>query len=216
MLTGKSHAETHKNQRLIDFWPPCWPLRFCQSLASVFGESIKDQHQCYRRRWTRRWSASTARRRAGSRRTRAPWLRWRRGWRARQLWRGTALKLSSSASCFWIISSRKPRSIASLSKEPSTRFCCVANHSILTGFASLNIFLPEQWPAGRVFQYRVGSGRVLDKVPGSGSGSGRVGVSENTIGYFRVSFLLSGISGYFGHFRICRGFLLISGFTYIS
>ena len=50
--------------------------------------------------------------------------------------------------------------------------------------------------AGRVFQYRVGSGRVLEKIPGSGSGSGRVGVLKYTIGYFRVSFLLSGISGY--------------------
>ena len=57
-----------------------------------------------------------------------------------------------------------------------------------------------QCPAGRVFQYRVGSGWVLDKIPGSGSGSGRVGVSKNTIGYFRVSFLLSGISGIFGYF----------------
>ena len=72
-----------------------------------------------------------------------------------------------------------------------------------------------QCPAGRVFQYRVGSGRVLDKIPGSGSGSGRVGVSKNTIGYFRVSFFLSGISGYFGYFRVCRVFLGISGFTHI-
>ena len=62
-----------------------------------------------------------------------------------------------------------------------------------------------QCPAGRVFQYRVGSGRVLDKIPGSGSGSGRVGVSKNTIGYFRVSFLLSGISGYVGYFRVFLG-----------
>ena len=53
-----------------------------------------------------------------------------------------------------------------------------------------------QCPTGRVFQYRVRSGPVLDKIPGSGSGSGRVGVSKYTIGYFRVSFLLSGISGY--------------------
>ena len=73
----------------------------------------------------------------------------------------------------------------------------------------------KQCPAGRVFQYRVGSGRVLDKIPGSGSGSGRVGVSKNTIGYFRVSFFLSGISGYFGYFRVCRVFLGISGFTHI-
>ena len=40
----------------------------------------------------------------------------------------------------------------------------------------------KQCPAGRVFQYRVGSGRVLDRIPGSGSGSGQVGVSKNTIG----------------------------------
>ena len=33
-----------------------------------------------------------------------------------------------------------------------------------------------QCPTGRVFQYRVGSGRVTEKIPGSGSGSGRVGV----------------------------------------
>ena len=35
----------------------------------------------------------------------------------------------------------------------------------------------EQCPAGRVFQYRVGLGRVLDKIPGSGWGSGQVGRS---------------------------------------
>ena len=63
----------------------------------------------------------------------------------------------------------------------------------------------NQCPAGRVFQYRVGSGRVLEKIPGSGSGSGRVGVLKNTIGYFRVSFLLSGNSGYFGYFRVILG-----------
>ena len=61
-----------------------------------------------------------------------------------------------------------------------------------------------QCPAGRVFQYRVGSGRVLDKIPGSGSGSGREG-SKYTMGYFRVSFLLSGISGYVGYFRVFLG-----------
>ena len=32
----------------------------------------------------------------------------------------------------------------------------------------------KQCPAGRVFQNRVGSGRVLDKILGSGSGSGRL------------------------------------------
>ena len=50
--------------------------------------------------------------------------------------------------------------------------------------------------AQRVGFFNIGSGRVLDKIPGSGSGSGRVGVLKYTIGYFRVSFLLSGISGY--------------------
>ena len=69
--------------------------------------------------------------------------------------------------------------------------------------------------AQRVGFFSIGSGRVLDKIPGSGSGSGRVGVSKNTIGYFRVSFFLSGISGYFGYFRVCRVFLGISGFTHI-
>ena len=79
----------------------------------------------------------------------------------------------------------------------------------------INRYGHNQCPAGRVFQYRVGSGRVVDKIPGSGSGSGRVGVSKNTIGYFRVSFLLSGISGYFGYFRVCQVFSGISGFTNI-
>ena len=50
--------------------------------------------------------------------------------------------------------------------------------------------------AQRVGFFNIGSGRVLEKIPGSGSGSGRVGVLKYTIGYFRVSFLLSGISGY--------------------
>ena len=60
-----------------------------------------------------------------------------------------------------------------------------------------------QCPTGRVFQNRVGSG--IRKIPGSGSGSGRVGVLKNTIGYFRVSFLLSGNSGYSGYFRVIPG-----------
>ena len=69
--------------------------------------------------------------------------------------------------------------------------------------------------AQRVGFFSIGSGGVLNKIPGSGSGSGRVRVSKNTIGYFRVSFFLSGISGYFGYFRVCRVFLGISGFTHI-
>ena len=66
--------------------------------------------------------------------------------------------------------------------------------------------------AQRVGFFNIGSGRVLDKISGSGSGSGRVGVLKNTIGYFRVSFLLSGISGYFGYFRVCRVFSGFSGY----
>ena len=49
--------------------------------------------------------------------------------------------------------------------------------------------------AQRVGFFNIGSGRVLEKIPGSGSGSGRVGVLKNKIRYFRVSFLLSGNSG---------------------
>ena len=63
----------------------------------------------------------------------------------------------------------------------------------------------SQCPAGKVFQCRVGSGRVLNKIPGSGSGSGRVKMSKNTIGYFRYLFF----------FRVFRVFLGISGFTHI-
>ena len=48
-------------------------------------------------------------------------------------------------------------------------------------------------------------GRVLEKIWGSGSGSGRVGMSKYTIVYFRVSFLLSGISGISGYFRVFLG-----------
>ena len=57
--------------------------------------------------------------------------------------------------------------------------------------------------------FNIGSGQVgywtKYRVAGSGSGSGPVGVSKNTIGYFRVSFLLSGISGYVGYFRVFLG-----------
>ena len=46
--------------------------------------------------------------------------------------------------------------------------------------------------AQRVGFFNIGSGRVLDKIPGSGSG--RVGVSKYTIGYFRVSQIHSYVS----------------------
>ena len=75
--------------------------------------------------------------------------------------------------------------------------------------------------AQRVGFFNIGLGRVFDKIPGSGSGSGRVGVSKIWSGisgylfFFRVFPGISGISGYFGYFRVCRVFLGISGFTYI-
>ena len=65
-----------------------------------------------------------------------------------------------------------------------------------------------EFSAQRVGFFSIGSGRVLNKIPGSGSGSGQVRVSKNTIGYFRVSFFLSGISGisgYVGFFRVFLG-----------
>ena len=61
--------------------------------------------------------------------------------------------------------------------------------------------------AQRVGFFNIGSGRVSEKIPGSGSGSGRVGVLKYTIGYFRVSFLLSGISGYSWVFPGISGYI---------
>ena len=61
--------------------------------------------------------------------------------------------------------------------------------------------------AQRVGFFNIGSGRVLDKIPGSGSGSGRVGVSgiSGYLFYFRVFPGISGISGYVGYFRVFLG-----------
>ena len=70
--------------------------------------------------------------------------------------------------------------------------------------------------AQRVGFFNIGSGRVLDKIPGSGSGLGRVGVSKNTIGYFRVSFLLSGISGYVGYFQVFLGLPIYTNILYTN
>ena len=65
--------------------------------------------------------------------------------------------------------------------------------------------------AQRVGFFNIGSGRVLDKIPGSESGSGRVGVLKYSIGYFRVFRVFLGISGHF------RAFLGISVyFLYFS
>ena len=56
--------------------------------------------------------------------------------------------------------------------------------------------------AQRVGFFNIGSGRVLDKIPGSGSGLGRVGVSKFTIRYFRVFRVFPGMSGIFGYFWV--------------
>ena len=67
---------------------------------------------------------------------------------------------------------------------------------------------PQISSAQRVGFFSIGSGRVLYKILGAGSGSGRVRVSKNTIGYFRVSFFfrvfpgISGISGIFRYFWV--------------
>ena len=58
-----------------------------------------------------------------------------------------------------------------------------------------------QCPTGRVFQYRVGSGRVLEKILGSGSGSGWVGllkIRSGIFGYLFYSRVIPGIPGIFG------------------
>ena len=72
---------------------------------------------------------------------------------------------------------------------------------ILSLFISYN---PIQWcPADRVFQYRVGLVRVLDKIPGSGSG-------RSVEKYNRI---IPGIFFIFGYFRVCRVFLGLPIYT---
>ena len=68
----------------------------------------------------------------------------------------------------------------------------------------------EQCPAGRVFQYRVGSGRVLDKIPGSGSGRCVEIYDWVFLGIFFYSQVYPGIPGCF------RVFLGISGYFWVS
>ena len=67
--------------------------------------------------------------------------------------------------------------------------------------------------AQRVGFFNIRSGRVLNKIPGSGPGPGRVVELYDQV--FPGIFFLSGISGYVGYFRVCRVFLGISGFTHI-
>ena len=60
----------------------------------------------------------------------------------------------------------------------------------------------RQCPTGKVFQYLVGS----EKIPGSGSGSGRVGVLKYITGYFLGIFFI---------IRYFWVFLRISGYTWV-
>ena len=99
----------------------------------------------------------------------------------------------------------------SCSPRPSLSVTIRKPHFVATFCAKCTATISAQ----RVWFFNIGSGRVSEKIPVSGWSSGRVGVSKFTIGYFRVSFLLSGISGYFGYFRVCRVFSGISGFTHV-
>ena len=81
-----------------------------------------------------------------------------------------------------------------------------------TNFLDHVLFFLDLVPNGKGFSK---SGRVLNKIPGRGSGLGRVGVSEFMIGYFWVSFLLSGIFGYFWVCRVFSGMLGIFGYFWV-
>ena len=55
--------------------------------------------------------------------------------------------------------------------------------------------------AQRLGFFNIGSGRVLEKIPGSGSGSGRVGVLKirsGIFGYLFYSWVFPGIPWYLG------------------
>ena len=72
-------------------------------------------------------------------------------------------------------------------------------------FSGLVIMSISGWecPTGKFFN--IGSCRVLEKIPGSGSGLGQVGVLKYMIKYFWVFFysqVFLGISGYFWLYRI--------------
>ena len=87
-------------------------------------------------------------------------------------------------------------------------------------FGLLGNYLGTSWqcPAGRVFQYWVGSGIGQNTGKRVGFGSGRsvkiydrVGVSKYTIGYLRVFGVFPGMSGNFGYFWV---FPYILGFFF--
>ena len=84
-----------------------------------------------------------------------------------------------------------------------SQLCASRSGLTLEYFQSMfqNFIRSTQW----VGFFNIGLGRVLDKIPGSGSGWGRVGASKIMIGYFRVFF----------YFRVFPDMSGISGFTHI-
>ena len=67
--------------------------------------------------------------------------------------------------------------------------------------ALLRLLLCPSGSAQRVGFFNIGSGRVTEKIPGSGSGSGLVGVLKirsGIFGYLFYSRVIPGIPGIFG------------------
>ena len=69
---------------------------------------------------------------------------------------------------------------------------------VWTDLFLFSVYLTFAWavPSGKGCSI---SGQVVDKILGSRLGSGRVGVSKYTIGYFRVFWVFQGILGIFGY-----------------
>ena len=66
--------------------------------------------------------------------------------------------------------------------------------------------------AQQVGFFNIGSGRIVNKIPGSGSGSGWVGVSKYTIGYFRVCRVFWVFLGIYGFIPDVSGYPLPDDF----
>ena len=91
------------------------------------------------------------------------------------------------------------RNVQLLSHFFSNESPCSLNLVSWNGNATVSWFVDTgpvssliQCLTGRVFQYQVGSGRVLEKILSSRSGSGGVGELKYTIRHSQASFLLSG------------------------
>ena len=84
----------------------------------------------------------------------------------------------------------------------------------LPNFLSMPFVQRElQSSAQQVGFFSIGSGRVLNKIPGSGSGSGKSVEKYDRVfpgiffsfGYFRVFRVFPGMSGIFGYFGVFLG-----------